>query len=103
MDNTYTKKQRKAIYIKAFKIQYTPHLIKEERINYVCHSVAKAASGDICNYSSIVNEDAFPELFMFRDHDDVSAWLSHDYMYKRGADEHETKLIVLLLCAEMCS
>lgn len=101
-----TKQERKALYLEAIDI------ISEEprMLHFVCNVL-----GIILGYHDIdahwsldekINPKNLPELFMFKD-TLSEAWLSHRSWWELDGDApksavNEYKVIVLLLCVEMC-
>jgi hypothetical protein len=111
MKNTYTRKQRKEIYLKAAATVFEADLkssLSEGRIppeaynRYACHAMARATG---LNWRMVDNHLLFPELIAFKNHYYAShEWLSGSkFDGPATKDGNEFRQLVLLFAAELCN
>lgn len=102
---TFTTEERRKIYLAVAK-KIASNITGT---NYVCLHLERESG---CDSFNGLNEEAFPEFFLFKDFDN-RAWLSHPKDWEVGENNQwddaairqavsENKLTVLFLCAEMC-
>jgi hypothetical protein len=112
MKNTYTREQRRKIYLNAaglvsgadIRIDLSKRVGSDSAYDrYVCHAVAHVASLD---KDQVDDKDMFPELLAFKDPNGryLATWLGHenDGFGPESTEGNQLRQLILLFAAELC-